>query len=479
MKKQLSPLLLVLTLFFACNEEPIETNKNTIQFSIVQKSTSNSRQLEEEVPSSVVLSIENESNEFEIENKKYSLTKINETYLIDPILLEVGNYNLSKFLVLNSADEVIYATPLEGSNLASLVDSPLPINFNIDTDSATNQNVEVIYTDSINPEDLGYASLSFNIVPTSNILYSVFGYSDANKNYSFLSGDLTVYGDQDSLFSIEYGDSINAVKLRNDYDTISLDFSAPGFFNSTVNISTDTLSKYKTIPLKVTLVKEENLWAYFPFSGNTYEVAGSSLSGTKQGAVLTNDRNEIENNAYYFDGINDYIKYGDNFDVGESDFTISTWTKVSEFKGLKPNTSTRGAYIVNKGLTIYGSPSRSGYGLIALSKDSVNEFGFYVGGNDQVFRTTGQNNFVANQWYHVVGVKKNDNISLYVDGVKISVDTVPSQLNTNNNIPFSIGTHDKLGYDAEGTSYFEGSIDEVKIYNRALTDEEVLELYNQ
>lgn len=474
----LSPFLFALIIFFtACNEEPIETSKNNVQFSIIQKSISNGRQLEE-TPSSVILSIENQANEKVIENEKYNLTKINENYLIDPILLELGDYKLTKFLVLNDAEEVIYATPLSGSNLASFVNSPLPLDFDIIADSATNVGVEVIYTGSIDPEDLGYASLSFNIIPTSDILFSVFGYNEMNNNFSFLSGELTVSGDQDSLLTVAYGDSINVVKIRNDYDILTFDFSADGYINSSINISTDTLYKYKTTPLEVILQSEQNLFAFFPFNGNSTEVAKTGLSGTNNGAFLTTDRNQVENRAFEFDGINDNINYGDNFDLGLSDFTVSVWTKVDEYKGLKPNTSTRGAYIINKGLTKYGTPSRSGYGIIAMSLNNENTFGFYVGGNDQVYMTRAANNFNINEWYHVVGVKEGNIISLYVNGVKIDELSIPSSLDTDTNIPFAIGSQDKLGMDAEGTTYFDGKIDNIKIYDRAFTPQEISDLYN-
>jgi hypothetical protein len=478
MSKLLSPILLLVVLLVACNEEPIETSKNTVQFSILPKNISNGRQLEE-IPKSVILSIENQAGEIIFENEQYSLTKINETYLIDPILLEVEDYNLTKFLVLNDDDEVIYATPLAGSNFASFVDSPLPINFPIVADNETDVKVEVIYTDSIDPEDLGYASISFNIVPTTDILYSVFGYDDISSSYTFLSGDLTVSGDQDSLFTVGYGDSVNVIKLRKDYDSLSFDFSALGFISTTAKISTDNLGQYRTVPLEIILQSEQNLWAYFPFNGDSKEVTGSSLQGNIQGSVLTQDRNGIENSAYSFNGINDNIKYGDNFDLGSTDFTISVWTKVDDFKGLVPNTSTRGAYAVNKGLTKYGNPSRAGYGIIALSENNENRFGFSIGGNDQTFHAKGSNDFKTNQWYHVVGVRKGNLISLYVNGIKITETSVPDPLNTNTNIPFSVGTNDKLGNDAAGTTYFEGSVDEIKIYDVALSQEEILNLFNQ
>ena len=94
------------------------------------------------------------------------------------------------------------------------MDQPLPLSFTISADEVTELSVEVIEKNSIDPEDLGYASISFDIIPTIDILVSTFA-NLSGGTYGLTESLLTVKGDGDSLFSQSLGDSINVVKLRN------------------------------------------------------------------------------------------------------------------------------------------------------------------------------------------------------------------------------------------------------------------------
>lgn len=475
MYKKIVLLFLTLSLF-SCDENEHEIQKNNVQFKIIQKALNNSRVINE-VPKSVIISISDNAGNTVIESEQVEVLEFNESYLIEPVLLEMGSYNLTKFLVLNEAEEVIYATPLEDSKLASFVNDPLPISFEILANNATDVFVEVIYTNSIDPEDLGYANFTYEIIPTKEILFSVFGFNSISEKLEFISGDITIYADSDSLYNTLFGDSINVLRLRSDFNSLELNIKAAGFSTKSISLSPDDLNSYRTKPLQVTLINESGLYAYFPFAGNAKEVGNSQSDGQVSGAQLVENMNLVANQAYLFDGMNYYISYGDNFDLGDQDFTISTWVNVAVFEGLKPGTSTRGASIINKGITIYGTPSRSGYGLMAQELDGANMFGFFIGGNNQVFFTRSEGGFLEDTWYNVVGKREGDTISLFVNGELISEINVPEGLNTNTNVPFTFGTTDKLGNDVAGTSYFNGKIDESKIYLKALTNSEIKDLY--
>ncbi|WMN10877.1 LamG-like jellyroll fold domain-containing protein [Marivirga salinae] len=217
---------------------------------------------------------------------------------------------------------------------------------------------------------------------------------------------------------------------------------------------------------------EEELIAHYPLDNNGVEVLGSGFNGEINGAIPTNDINGNRNSAYLFDGIDDYIHIGDHFDLGDSDFTISCWVNVFEFKGLIDGTSSRGGWMVNKGGTIFGSPRRSGYGLDARKLNGQNHFYFMVGGqNDDLYNVKGLG-FKENVWYHLMGIKNDDSISLFVDNVLIATEAIPANMNVNTNIPLVFGSTDKLGYDQKGTTFFNGIIDDVKIYKTALSKDE-------
>ena len=70
---------------------------------------------------------------------------------------------------------------------------------------------------------------------------------------------------------------------------------------------------------------------------------------------------------------------------------------------------------------------------------------------------------VAGQWYHIVGTFDGTNIKIYVNGVLQGTTAAPGPINTNT-LPFYIGQV----YAGDGERYFNGQIDEVNLYNRAL-----------
>ncbi len=86
---------------------------------------------------------------------------------------------------------------------------------------------------------------------------------------------------------------------------------------------------------------------------------------------------------------------------------------------------------------------------------------------------TGNNILSTNTWYHVVGVQYPDQSRvIYINGISTASDSGQSFPNGANTDPVTIGVDYLLD-----PRYFDGKIDEVRIYNRSLTEQEVYELY--
>lgn len=194
--------------------------------------------------------------------------------------------------------------------------------------------------------------------------------------------------------------------------------------------------------------------AYYPFNGNANDAIGF-LNGTVNGATLTADRFGNANRAYSFDGVNDNITFSQPWTTLTDNFTISVW--------LKPNSL--GGSILTNGQNSYPAPTGySGYSIKFGTRPvgDMNGVASFNGGVDVL---------TVGNWFHIVLVRDNGTAKLYVNG--------ELQPNTINNGPYIPATSAIIGSLNNGVDFVNGSIDEVKIYNTALADQQISDLYNK
>ncbi|MES2774934.1 MAG: LamG-like jellyroll fold domain-containing protein [Bacteroidota bacterium] len=206
--------------------------------------------------------------------------------------------------------------------------------------------------------------------------------------------------------------------------------------------------------------------AWYPFTGNANDASGNALNGTVNGAALTTDRFGVANSAYSFDGINDVISIPHNALLNGSSYSISVWYK---YNG--PGAAAGKAYwsLVSKNNngTGYFSP----YQL--MINDSRRLAGRIGGGTLAQNIDWSTTDSINNQWHHVVYVFDNnkDSIFVYQDGVETLRDYFPFNAHINTD-PVTIGVWNPYA------NFFSGIIDEVKIYNTALTSAQAKQNYN-
>ncbi len=208
-------------------------------------------------------------------------------------------------------------------------------------------------------------------------------------------------------------------------------------------------------------VSIDGLIAYFPLTGNADDYSGNGHICTVTGAVLTTDRVGRENDAYSFDGTNDKIVGNANtmFELANNR-TLSVWVLSS---GLG-----------NQQIVGYvGENGHMGYML------GVREDGTFTSWENNYNDTTGLWVHVSsdqiyagdNKWHHLVGLRRNDTTYLYVDNVRQSKTTILKPIFVKNS-NILIGTGKKNTFQN-----FNGKIDDIRFYNRSLTDEEISYLY--
>jgi hypothetical protein len=209
------------------------------------------------------------------------------------------------------------------------------------------------------------------------------------------------------------------------------------------------------------------LVAAYEFTGNADDVSGNGNNGVVNGATLTADRFGNIGSAYSFDGVDDYINSSDSF-APQSDGAISFWFR-----------DTSGSL---QGGGIVSSRSDNGY----LDGDLLigNEEGgpgfrsiFWGAGHQNGWGGTGGLVPPVDTWHHaVLSWGSSDAAHLYIDDLEIlpSAPTYPIF----GNLPVAIGRQGCLCGGVPNYAYFVGLIDDLYIYNRALSPTEVSTLYS-
>jgi len=197
------------------------------------------------------------------------------------------------------------------------------------------------------------------------------------------------------------------------------------------------------------------LVGYFPLNNSTVDLSQLHQNGIGFFIQPTNGVLGHPNNAYFFNGNNSHIDYGTSNRGVNYIVTISAWFKT---------TSHNYEWIVGQ----YDWQQDSGY-HVAVQNDRL----FLAGrnGTGNYIRVDSNVNVVDGKWHHVLAEINNNTWSIWVDCQ--FYNTVSSVYNpdiTPNNIDLSVGYYPvgDNGYHC----YFNGSIDEVRIYNRVLTTDE-------
>jgi hypothetical protein len=165
-----------------------------------------------------------------------------------------------------------------------------------------------------------------------------------------------------------------------------------------------------------------------------------------------------------FDGVDDYIDLGNDPSLKlTADMTIEAWAKPA-------------VNDANMGIAgnLYGSGDNvSNYSGFGLAKLSSNRFCFMIGdGGPSLLILESDSYFTDNDWHHVVGVRQRGINYLYIDG-EIQSASGYKELGDGGRYAF-IGRRNS-SYNG---GFFNGIIDEVKIYNRSLSPEEISVKYN-
>jgi hypothetical protein len=319
-------------------------------------------------------------------------------------------------------------------------------------------------------DDFGSFSIKLGN-PPSDVSY-IIGEMSSNKgdNQSFKSNIDTIIV-VDSLKEATWTISLSAYSLDSIKKYIGeATFQILAGEVTTVNVQMNKLTGIAEIEINWgdSVNLDSNLVAYYPFDGNTNDYSGNGLNLTNTGATLITDRNGNLSAAYSFDGIDDFMKVSDNplLDLS-NELTISFFFQINEL----PSTYSA---IIAKGLIFTGSPDypKHTYG-IGVGKNGKIHLDFVYKEASVLKRQALIHDLPSFEvWHHIAMTYKNGEIRYYLDGFLIIKKDIGDYTLNQNNIPLYVGTEDYL----HATEFFKGSLDDIRIYSRALNDTEIREL---
>lgn len=207
----------------------------------------------------------------------------------------------------------------------------------------------------------------------------------------------------------------------------------------------------------------EGLVAYYPFNGNANDESGNGNHGEIRGnVVLTSDRFGNSNSAYKFPGQSfNYISVPDNEILHISSFTLSAWfyTDADNYGS---------GYLICKGRDIIDGSYRLGVGGVGAET----EYGQINGAGIEEIPS-------VKVWHMATGTVEGDRAKFYLDGNLVAEETLSKPFVYDNSESLTFGMHYYSSVPSYWTYPYLGIIDDIRIYNRVLTQEEIRSLYNE
>jgi hypothetical protein len=210
-------------------------------------------------------------------------------------------------------------------------------------------------------------------------------------------------------------------------------------------------------------VSTDGLVGWYPFNGNANDESDTGNNGTVNGATLTQDRFGATNAAYSFDGVNDYIQVPNSASLESSNLTLSFWVQTfnSQFQQViykvTPMTAANETYSV------------------PLNLNQANTINFDLKSNSctagQGWVFTNANSGDLLDWTNFVVSHDGEYTKIYKNGELLISSLAQFPIN---NCP---GGSVLFGSDWQYNNLLSGFLDDIGIWNRALTEEEIQNLY--
>lgn len=210
------------------------------------------------------------------------------------------------------------------------------------------------------------------------------------------------------------------------------------------------------------------LVGWWRLDGNGLDSSGKGNNGTVINATVTTNRFNVANKAMSFNQAG--IDLGDKSIYVLSALTVSLWTKING-----AGTQIDGNYLISKGR----SDSVPYFSYIIRHLENTNRYNWLLGFTDATYGSINAEGYpiADHNWHHLLGTYDGAKMTFYIDGILIEEKNYIGK-NIKYNFPNNNLYIGWWYYSSALKRAFNGDIDEVKIFNRALSATEILDMYN-
>jgi hypothetical protein len=333
--------------------------------------------------------------------------------------------------------------------------------------------IDDVLTDSL-PIDLNWShySIVYDGTVNSNIKYYINGIEHTGRA---LAGSGLTFNTAST--QPEFGHNIDQLGVHRYFDGVMDDIAIYNRALTQQEITAlyqgaNTSANCLSLPTNL----QQGLVGYWPFCGNALDESGNGNNGTVNGATLTTDRFGNAGSAYSFDGLTNYIVVAHKPQLNAFPITIAAWFKIQ-------NSAGRSQWLVSK----YPCQSQDGYSL-HLNDGKPSGFYFSSSPNSGFINldpfTNSFNSYDGGIWHQYSIVLNQNKYVQYLDGDSVRSGTTfngatGSQTTTLENLFF--GKYPGQCNQGQPSEYYylKGSLDDIAIWNRALTPQEIQQVYNQ
>jgi len=205
---------------------------------------------------------------------------------------------------------------------------------------------------------------------------------------------------------------------------------------------------------------DEQLWLCPSLNDSANDISGNGNNGTYSGGMGTvADTSAGGAFAYDFDGVDDCISTGLGLLDNKQSFSVSAW--------FKSDTASNEDVIVSE---YVGSGNRT---FLLDLRNSGNVLGYTLTTGTDSLAQTSSSPITIGVWYHIAYTFDSGDASVFVDGVLAVSDSGAGTVSATSAANFMIGSRD---VSAPVRSFFDGLLDDIRVFNRALTQSEITHL---